>query len=716
MSADRAHLRTLQTFQAAIILILKAKPKLALLLLMLFATFTDSFAEPIKCYDCLHKEARFNEIDLTEPQECPDPETDYKPVVQKDVQVIHIAQSSMVVAISCQAMITKKVTRCGYDSLNYGSTYSAYKKNVWVTPEECRKAYDERHKPEDQARFITIGNRRLRYAMWKWVTEHYFSYGHRDDEGNCEYTTFTSEGRLFKKSYEEVFLEVRVIESVGRADQQTGEVYFRNGVRGMIKDGVLRDDSLGTLVWTQPEVQCMDSKGEVYHGMATIKERKGRSGMEEAIVMIHDTDTNQYAGLVLRSPMLICRHQCYTTHLGEGLAVCILEQDEHIDIPEAGKQFDIQERNIQTQISYLHLDLRLKFYKTWTDVEAEICGLDRRTLYGRLQEIGDTNNPYALNDIFGPGHTIQRAGAVAYVTQCVKVWASTRSSANCSHDIPVHYNNQTMYVDPITLVLKNFGNIIECNTIQPVKWKIDGHWKVSTPAVSRTHAPSKLNLTYGTIQYPQKFADGLGRGLYTDQQLAVHRKFVAQAETRQAVVTKLTNAAVANAQGGSTLGLPLSSADIPDLTAIMTWNIFPLAYWFGDAWHWVSGAILMVGTFKIIIGSMYRALMMYRKRGCGWWMFSAIWATGFMIIMYPIELVAQAIDAVQNPPDPLPGEHEEARELNRRNEYEDLEAQLAEMRKAQAEMIARYDQMFLERYGHLGRENHPSDDTAPPPV
>ncbi len=430
--------------------------------------------------------------------------------------------------------------------------------------------------------------------------------------------------------------------------------------------------------------------------------------------MVHDVETNQYAGLDLRSPMMVCFFKCYSTHLGEGLVVCPLEKGQHLEIPDAGKQFDIQARNIQTQISYLHLDLRLKFYNTWTDVEQEICGLDRRTLYGRLQEIGDTNNPYALNDIFGPGHTINRAGAVAYVTQCVKVWASIRSFGNCSHDIPVTYQNASMFVDPITMVLKNFGNVIECNTIQPVKWKLGDNWRVSTPVVSNTHAPSKLNLTYGTIQYPQRFADGLGRGLYTDQQLATHRRFVAAAETRQAVVTKLTNAAVGNAQDGAMLGLPLSGDDIPNLTAIMTWKIFPLAYWFGVAWHWISGAILLLGTVKIIIGSMYRGLMMYRKRGCGWWMVSAIWATGFMIIMYPIELVAKAIDAVQSPPDPLPGEHEEAKEmiaLNRKNEYEDLEAQLSELRKAQAELIARYDQVFLEKYA--SRSN---DEAAPPPV
>ncbi len=461
MGTDCTDQRALRMFQSTIILILKAKPRCTLLLLLFTLFMNGTLAEPIRCYDCLHKEARFNEIDLTEPQSCPDPQSDYEPVEQQDVQVIHIAQSSVVTAISCRAMITKKVTRCGYDSINYGSQYSAYKKTIWVTPEECRRAYRERNNHPDQDRFITIGNRKLKYAMFRWVTDHYFSYGNRDDDGNCEYATFTSEGKRYTKSYEEVFLEVRVTETVGRANQETGEVYFKNGLRAMTKDGILRDDSIGTLVWSLPEIPCHESKGEVYHGIATIKRRKGYDGLEEAIVMVHDTDTNQYAELVLRSPLKVCTIQCYATHLGEGLVVCPLAEGEHLKIPEAGKQFDIQERNIQTQISYLHLDLRLKFYKTWTDVEAEICGLDRRTLYGRLQEIGDTNNPYALNDIFGPGHTIQRAGAVAYVTQCVKVWASVRPFANCSHDIPVTYGNRSMFVDPITMVLKSFGNVIE---------------------------------------------------------------------------------------------------------------------------------------------------------------------------------------------------------------------------------------------------------------
>ncbi len=648
-----------------------------------------AFDSSFTAYDCEHKDARFTEIDLLQPQDCPDPETDYEEPVVVPVQILHMETRVAVRAYSCKVLVTKKISRCGFDSLHYGNTYAAYNKHYTLTPEECRTAA--------RTGVMEVYNRKFPIAMNQKATEHFFSYGSRDKDGNCKTTTFTSEGVEYTGSYEEVFIDAVIKQTRGIIDYTTGDIRFTNGIVARATDLMLRDSIEGLMIWYQPAVKCDKTVSEVYRGAAEIRTRKGMPERQDTVVLVENNDTKQYAGLVLTHKQKVCGKWTYMTHLGKGLAVYFVhEGGSGISVPEVGKQFDVEQRNIQTQISYLALDLRLKYHTSWIDIQQDICGLDRRTLYTRLQIIGDTSNPYALQDLFGSGHSIRRAGAVAYVTQCVPVEVVLTSHTNCTHEIPATYGNYTVFVDPITKIVRPYPNVVPCSTLHPVKWKIDDQWVSATPKTQVQVAPHRLNLTFGIVNYPESFSEGLGRGLYTQQQLNEHRMFIRSQDTRSAVVSKVTNAAIRNAHHVGVLGLPLSADDLPDLSAYVTWDIFPLAYFFGDAWHWISGLILFIGVIKIVLGSFIRMMMAYKKRGCGWWMFSALWATGFMVIMYPFELISKAIAAAEESEGSLPGEGERI-PLHERSTFKDLEAQLTELRMAQNGLLRKYDQIVLEK-------------------
>ncbi len=73
------------------------------------------------------------------------------------------------------------------------------------------------------------------------------------------------------------------------------------------------------------------------------------------------------------------------------------------------------------------------------------------------------DNPYSLLQVFGRGHVISKSGAVDYMTRCNPVEVLPRVSSNCTEEIPVTWNNTSLYVDPISYVIKSAASPTRCN-------------------------------------------------------------------------------------------------------------------------------------------------------------------------------------------------------------------------------------------------------------
>ncbi len=107
----------------------------------------------------------------------------------------------------------------------------------------------------------------------------------------------------------------------------------------------------------------------------------------------------------------------------------------------------------------------MKLHDKIRQVKHEICQSRRDTAYVRLEAIAGADNSYSLLQTFGRGHTIATSGAVAYVTRCNPVEVIPRTSSNCTEEIPVSWGNASMYVDPISFVIKSAASPTRCKDI-----------------------------------------------------------------------------------------------------------------------------------------------------------------------------------------------------------------------------------------------------------
>ena len=618
-----------------------APPVVSLILATaLWLALRGTTVEAMTAYNCQDPNATHITVDLLEPQPCPDPDLDYESPRNQLVQILQTDTAMPVTATQCIASIFKKVTRCGFDSLTYGSKWTVWDLGYEITPNECRKAI--------KAGEVKVDGRKFPVTLNHKISHRFYSQGSLDNDMNCNYEGhFKSGDSYYEKSFEETRVDITLRVIRGTANTATQEVIFSNGIRAKYPDGVARDDLEGTMVWTVKKPECKDTVSELYDGTSELHRRR-QDSLTDSIILVKNNETNQFSGLVLQQVVTLCRVRCFDTQV-KGLFVCpYREGDEPLPKHSFKASFSPDQVNLQTQLGYLHTTTNLAVTERFALVQSDICLAARRTLFNKIQSISGAHNVYALLDIYGPGHMVYQAGAAAYVTKCTRVEVNRAEYANCTHEIPVNFANTTYFADPLTRILTDFPTITPCSDVMPPRWKMGGDWYCSHPRVLPCERPRQLNLSVTPYSPLHDFTLGLGRGIYSNEQLEQHRRFQISQSSRRPVVAMLTNSAT-DSRRGPYLGSTLSHVDLDDLKDHISWSLFPVAYFLGDLWRWISSFMLIGLIFKILVGSLAKAWMGYRRYGCGRWMIISMWNTAYLLLSTPWRIVNKTAEAMVAP-------------------------------------------------------------------
>jgi hypothetical protein len=171
-------------------------------------------------------------------------------------------------------------------------------------------------------------------------------------------------------------------------------------------------------------------------------------------------------------------------------------------------------------------------------VRGAICVNRRQIAHTRLEAIAGADNPYSLITVFGRGHLAIKAGGAVYVTRCSPVEVVPQSHGNCTEEIPVTVNGTDAFVDPISYVIKSAGSPIHCNDVAPPRYKVGGKWYCSYPELKECHDPEMLPVDEVRIDPVQVNDIGLGKSIYTQEQLDEFAMFQDSQGTRKAYLAE----------------------------------------------------------------------------------------------------------------------------------------------------------------------------------
>jgi len=320
------------------------------------------------------------------------------------------------------------------------------------------------------------------------------------------------------------------------------------------------------------------------------------------------------------------------------------DQEEHGPSNTANEDIfrvstDTTRVEIQTQMAHMHLTTNMAVYDMFQQLQRNLCLIDHKTLSNKLQAIAGRSSPYSLMDIYGPGYASYITGEVTYVAKCVPVEVSKEDFPNCTQEIPARYNTRLMFVNPITRVLQTRPTIVPCSDVMPIRWQLEEGWFCATPE-TRKCAPPLTLIPITTSALELDFTSGMGRGIYTEEQLKAHRRFDSARLVRTPVVAMVANRAASSGDPiTGKMGDILGYQDMEFIQHIMEKQLNPFLYNMGIGFYYTILAMFVYMILRHLFDFALRTYAIYRLRGCGIWILGAVTDITFTLVMLPGKMI-----------------------------------------------------------------------------
>jgi hypothetical protein len=125
-----------------------------------------------------------------------------------------------------------------------------------------------------------------------------------------------------------------------------------------------------------------------------------------------------------------------------------------------------------------------------------------------------------------------------------------RQHTECTIEIVVTFNSSKVFVDLISLVIKTAAAPVRCNDIAAPRWKLGGKWYCSFPALRDCVEPSQLPVDPVKISDVDILGLGLGKSIYSKEQMKEFVCFQDNQNTRRAYLVETAELAYLGRSGG----------------------------------------------------------------------------------------------------------------------------------------------------------------------
>jgi hypothetical protein len=132
---------------------------------------------------------------------------------------------------------------------------------------------------------------------------------------------------------------------------------------------------------------------------------------------------------------------------------------------------------------------------------------------------------------------------------------------------------------------------------------------------------------------------GLGKSIYTKEQLEEFARFLDSQGTRKAYPAETAEIAYIGRNEKGEWGLALGSAAQLSLIDLVGINFFPLYRVIGPMIFFLSLLLLVWGGHRLVVTVFLMVAIILRYRGCGVWVLTAFWGTIFQLAVSPFNWI-----------------------------------------------------------------------------
>lgn len=325
-----------------------------------------------------------------------------------------------------------------------------------------------------------------------------------------------------------VSTEFTIIRATGKAtvDAETNKIHFPSGVQCTFSEESCFTADLGYAFWKIPTPGCNgnDELSVIYSGASTVASTKRKNGdLTQYIQVTHGGYDFQIQ--LHEKTLSVCGFRSFHTEHPNLFVTILPDGVESIGHLRASTSNDV------SLLNYVNSKLvfSIRHVKQEVDRLYRVLAHDRCKSHNRITKnmltlavISPIEFAYAYG---GQGYTATRRGEVTYVAKCPAVSVELdETSVGCYNELPVKYNNVSMFMSARNRILLPIGTPVKCLPDILPKFMLGDNWYVKTDhGLIKTSRPQII--TPDAISYEFEEIKSLtSGGLYTREMIEKYQK------------------------------------------------------------------------------------------------------------------------------------------------------------------------------------------------
>lgn len=490
----------------------------------------------IVAYDCADKTTELTKVSLLAVKPCQDPRNFTENNFRR-IQLIQKRQYVPVHVYTCQVKVEQMIEHCGMHS-HRSTVAGGFGKFIQhIDQEQCMKAH--RFRQLDLSR---IGAGVISKLVRNGTTEISVTLqGFADTQGKCEGVRFAVGPTQYTNVVVIAALSIRLHDYVTVADVERNTVSLHSGTICPYNDGYCFDDIEGEVTWQQHLSSLCSTSGVdvLYEGNATLLTISRNPPNKYILVETEDT----VFALKLTKPEELCAQKAWQT---EQNRLLIIFEDSvgfyyhrTIRLPQ---NTDLMAQ-VLSKLLYLEIAVKRQMADVIYDSIMKRCQLREKILQNRLALA--KQSPDAVGNLVKEtsGYVSRVMGEVLYIAKCRPIVVEYRRTTECFQELPVRYQNRSLFRTAITHILVEHGTKVECQPLLPVNFKLENNWIEVTPELKRTTAAIELDANDEEDKLSMRgisISPISSNGIYTQDDMDNFQQTLLYPNTRKAVTNQVT--------------------------------------------------------------------------------------------------------------------------------------------------------------------------------